>query len=95
MTAEDDAILEFLADLGEPLGERVGVPPLVVHHYLSDVLGQTDKSHSTIQRRMRLLADVGLIRRLDDHAFYEITDMGLRYLNEDLTDDEREQLRDK
>jgi DNA-binding IclR family transcriptional regulator len=94
MTADDDAILEFIAALGEPLGVRVGVPPLLVHYYLNEVLGQTDSSHSTIQRRMKRLSEVGLLRRDETHAFYSISDLGRRYLNEQLTDEERDELRE-
>lgn len=94
MVPVDDTILELLADLGEPLGQRVGLSPAIIYHYLHEELAVTDKSRSTIQRRLRRLHDAGLVGRVEDPVHYRITEFGLRYLDEELDQSDRQDLSD-
>jgi len=52
-------------------------------------------ARSTIYRAFDGLLEKGLIRTLDEEGtYYVITDLGRRYLNDSLTDEELEALRD-
>lgn len=69
MVPTDDAILEYVRDAGE-------VPPAVI--------GRNIDSHPNYTgQRCRVLADRGLLDRESD-GYYSLTDLGNRYLNEDL-----------
>jgi len=93
MNEVDDAILEFLDDLGQSGGEYVSLPPSPVHHHLVERLGVVDRDTSTFSRRMSKLADRGLLEKTDEEgSYYQITEKGLAYLSgeldaEDLEDD--------
>lgn len=50
-------------------------------------------SEGTVWNRVRVLNAAGLIERTDeDRGYYMITNMGKRYLTDDLLDEERQQL---
>lgn len=82
MTEVDDSILEFLKALGKPGGARVALPPRPVWQHLVVELGTVEKSASTISRRLKQLAERGLVEMQDeDAAYYRISDIGLAYLD--------------
>ncbi len=73
MKPADDAILEYIRDAGE-------VPPVVI--------GRNIDIHSKYAgERCRELAEHGLLDRADD-GYYSLTDLGERYLDEDLREGE-------
>lgn len=79
----DMDILEFLD--GHELEDFVA-PPSVIAANMS-------VSESNAQQRVRILAASGLIERTDDdRGYYAITDLGRRYLADDITDEERQEL---
>lgn len=89
MNEVDDLILEFFEELGEVGGAKVSMAPGNVHYHVAERLGQTEKSRSTFSRRMKNLANNGLLRVVDeDKSLYEITDMGHAYLAGDLDADD-------
>lgn len=74
----DESILEFLDENG------VAAPPAVVAFNLN-WRGIASPAHSTVKRRMRTLADHGLLARVDpDAGYYALTDMGRDYLTGDI-----------
>jgi predicted transcriptional regulator len=73
MTKSDDVILEFLEE------KDIAVPPMVISFNVSGV------SYPTVQRRVKELADNGLVTRYDDpQGYVEITEKGRAYLRGDL-----------
>jgi predicted transcriptional regulator len=83
MTRSDIAILRFLA------GHEIGpfeVPPLAIAR-------NTGTSESHTRARVRDLHRSGLIDRVEGvRGYYQITDLGERFVSNDLSDDERQQL---
>lgn len=80
MNETDDAILEYFEAL-ESAGFRTWLAPTPVWLNLTENLEVLDKSRDTISRRMGLLADMGLLERVDDkRGYYRITNEGLAYL---------------
>lgn len=83
MTRSDIAILRFLA------GHEIGpfeVPPLAIAR-------NADISESHTRSRVRDLDRGGLIERVEGvRGYYQITDLGERFVSNDLSDDERQQL---
>lgn len=70
----DEPILEFLAETG------IAAPPAVVAFNL-DWRGIASPAHSTVKRRMRTLADHGLLAKVaPDSGYYALTDTGRDYL---------------
>jgi hypothetical protein len=55
-----------------------------------------DKSASYVRRRMRGLATVGLLENVENAegkpGYYRLSDLGYRFLADDLSDDEREHI---
>jgi len=81
MNEVDDAILEFFADLDSENGD-IALTPGVVHYNIVIIRGASDKSRSTFSRRMSNLAEAGLLELVDeDRRLYQITEMGIGYLN--------------
>lgn len=75
MVPTDDAILEYVRDAGE-------VPPAVI--------GRNIDSHPNYTgQRCRVLADNGLLDREND-GYYSLTELGARYLDEELESGELE-----
>lgn len=53
----------------------------------------TPKTASTVRNRVRILKEAGLIEQTDEkRGYYQISDLGRRYLNDELTDTELEEL---
>ncbi|NLV09995.1 ArsR family transcriptional regulator [Halomicrobium mukohataei] len=69
MTKSDPAILELYDETG------IAMPPAVVSYNIEGI------SHPTVKRRLPILADNGLLKRIDDkQGYYQITDQGRDYL---------------
>jgi predicted transcriptional regulator len=50
-------------------------------------------AEGTVWQRMTVLKTAGLVERTDEErGYYKITDLGHRYLEDELTDDERQHL---
>jgi len=95
MTATDDAILEFLDDLESVDSHPVWMSARLITVNVVEERRRLDRSNTTIQRRLNeMLTDAGLVaRRGPDAPQYRITDLGLRYLHDELTDEEIDELR--
>ena len=73
MTKSDPAILEFFEET------EIAMPPAVVSYNITGV------SHPTVKRRLPILAEHGLLAKVDDSkGYYQITDRGRAYLEGDL-----------
>lgn len=84
MTDNDDTILEFLEDSG------LALPPRAMEYNLK-TRHQKEVSYSTINRRLKLLIETGLVEKeYEDGGFYAITDKGRAYLSGDLDASELE-----
>ncbi|MFD1527495.1 MULTISPECIES: helix-turn-helix domain-containing protein [Halobacteriales] len=92
----DELILEFLEAMGSPGGEAVALPPTSVWLNLAKVRESTDKRQNTVSRHMSALADAGLLEKVDkDRGYYTITDLGRRYVNNELSNEEIEEIKSK
>lgn len=81
----DVDILDFL---NEHAIEGFEAPPMAIAINM-------DLAEGTVWNRVRVLNAAGLIDRTDeDRGYYKITPMGQRYLADELTDDEHQQLED-
>lgn len=79
MTRSDDAILEFLRN--EP-GRPIRATPRVIECNI-------DFSISTVRGRLGELLDHGLVQYFDDElGIYEISQLGCRYLDGDVSKSE-------
>jgi repressor of nif and glnA expression len=77
MTSSDDRILELLADT-DAAHDRRGIEVNI------ELRGDTI-SYTTVQRRIPMLADVGLIEAVDEaENYYVITGRGRKYLSGEL-----------
>ncbi|THE64528.1 hypothetical protein D8Y22_12865 [Salinadaptatus halalkaliphilus] len=75
MKPTDDAILEYVRDARE-------VPPAVI--------GRNIDSHPNyVGQRCRILSENGLLNRAED-GYYSLTELGKRYLDEEIDPDELE-----
>ncbi|SEQ94520.1 helix-turn-helix domain-containing protein [Natrinema salaciae] len=73
MTKSDPVLLEFFEETG------IAMPPAVVSYNIDGV------SHPTVKRRLPVLEDHGLLRKVDDsRGYYRITDRGRAYLEGEL-----------
>jgi len=91
MNELDDSILEFFADLDEPEGERVALPPTAVWFNVSKIRGTTEKKQNTFSYRMNRLAKRGLLEKSDGgRGYYFLTENGRRYLEGDIDSSELE-----
>jgi predicted transcriptional regulator len=80
MMTADLYILDFFDQVG------ISLSPLVLAYEL-------DYTRQYVSKRCRTLTDVGLLtlpRGEDSYGLYELTDLGHRFLNDELTDEERE-----
>ena len=92
----DELILEFFEAMGSPGGEPVALPPTPVWLNLAEVREATDKRQNTVSRHMGDLASAGLLEKVDDdRGYYAITDLGGRYVNNELTAEERNEIQKK
>lgn len=88
----DDALLEFYDHIS-PDDDPVWMKPGNVYRNLVVEREIVDKGHATVVRHIQKLADAGLLQTADDDSgFYAITDLGRRYLDDELTENERKQL---
>jgi len=79
MTKSDPAILEFFEE------QDIAMAPAVVSFNVGGV------SHPTVKRRMPILADHGLLERVEGkRGYYQITEKGSAYLAGDLDASELE-----
>jgi len=82
MTRADDYILELLDNAD------IAANPATISYNI-------DYDRSYISKRCRILDAAGLVNREDaDRAMYRITDLGRRYLDDELTSSEEEDLAD-
>lgn len=86
----DNALLEFYELIGHPNDSPLWMKPGDVYRNLVKEQEILDKSKSTIVRHMQKLADAGLL--VKDGGFYAVTDLGIRYVRDELSDEEHEQL---
>jgi len=92
MTGLDESILEFLYALGEAKGRPVVMSPKDVRQNL-EFRDLVERSRSTYSRRMRKLAEAGLLTRLEEEgAYYHISDLGIDYIEGELGANELEDL---
>ncbi|AFK19039.1 ArsR family transcriptional regulator [Haloferax mediterranei ATCC 33500] len=76
MTGNDDKILELLAQGRLALNKKA----IMVNFELRDI----DISYSTVKRRLPMLEEAGLVKMVREQGgYYQITDDGLAYLNEE------------
>lgn len=79
MTKSDPALLEFFEETG------IAMPPAVVSYSIDGV------SHPAVKRRLPVLEDHGLLRKVDDdRGYYRITDRGRAYLEGELESEDLE-----
>jgi len=78
MTRGDDYILEFLRD------KNIVASPHVIALNI-------DFSKQYVNERIRILHAAGLVDRVQT-GIYQITDLGTRYLDDDLTQNEKTEL---
>ena len=81
-TIGDVDILEFLD--GHELDEFEATP--------AQIATNTTNAASTVRDRILVLRDAGLVERTDERGYYRISDLGRRYLSNDLTDGELDEL---
>ncbi|MFB6199215.1 MAG: MarR family transcriptional regulator [Halobacteriaceae archaeon] len=80
MTRGDDYILQFFVEAD------IAASPNVIGYNI-------DYSRQYVARRCSTLADGGLLNRVDEEkAMYRITDLGLNYIKDQLTDEEIERV---
>lgn len=80
MTKSDPAILEVFEEAG------IAIPPAVAEYNLKGV------SKSTIKRRLPVLVEHNLLRKVDEErGYYQITDLGRAYLAGDLDAEDLEE----
>lgn len=92
MTGLDESILEFMEALGTPVGEPVVVSPRMVKRNLEH-RDLVEKSRSTYSRRMRKLADAGLLIRMDGKgAYYYISKKGVDWVDGNLSAEDLEDI---
>lgn len=92
MNPIDESILEFMGSAGDVEGRPIAMTPRVIQKNLES-RDLVEKSMSTYSRRMKALADAGLLKRLEGKgAYYEITDLGTAYVEGELGAEELEDL---
>lgn len=92
MNELDESILEFLSEINAD--DQVSLPPTPVWYNIAEERDLTDKETNTFSRRMNNLAAAGLLEKVDENrGYYTITDIGERFLTNDLTDQEHRDLR--
>ncbi len=94
MSSLDNAIIEYFHALGRPGGEYVVESPGDVWYNLHEIRDETEKARNTVNRHVKHLASSGLLEQVE-HGRYRLTDLGWRLAQGDLTDEEREQLKDE
>jgi repressor of nif and glnA expression len=86
MNEKDDAILEYLQDVG------AAEPPKVIHWNLTEDRGQGDFSLKTLRRRLDRLEEASLVEvARESGRYFRITDQGERYLSGEYDVTEAEQ----
>jgi len=93
MSSLDNAIIEYFYNLGRPGGEYVVESPGDVWYNLHTIRDETEKARNTVNRRIGHLADHGLLEKVE-RGKYRLTDFGWRLAEDDLTPEEREELKD-
>lgn len=84
MSKYDTPILRALRESGFAL------PPAVIDYNLESRHG-IEISYSTINRRLKYLSDASLVvKEYEDGGYYGLTELGERYLDNELSDDEIE-----
>lgn len=90
MNELDELILEFFQAMGTPGGKTVAMTPMDAYENLAVRTSQTSKSKNTISRHMQILRAAGLLEMTsEDRGSYTITLLGLAYLEDDLTEQQR------
>lgn len=83
MTRGDNEILDFLA--GHEIDEFMQPPTAVAENI--------DMSKSHVQRRLQAMTDAGLLDRVGgEKGYYQLSELGWRYLANELTESEFETL---
>ena len=89
MTGVDHSILDWLGE------HNIVITPRVIFDNLERELPEAEvPSYRHVSRRVKFLADeVGVLKRYEGkRGKYMLSELGRRYLNDDLADDERERL---
>jgi DNA-binding PadR family transcriptional regulator len=76
MTETDVALLEWLDDM-KKYGPADAAPPKQIHLYMED-----PPTYSHLNRRLRKIADAGLVEKVEEGGYYEISELGQRYLHD-------------
>lgn len=88
MSKYDDPILRSLRESGYAL------PPAVIDFNLES-RHDVDISYSTINRRLKKLSSAGLVEKeYEEGGYYGLTDLGEKYLDDDLSAGESESIED-
>ena len=89
MTEIDDVILEYLHDIGAEHDFAIVQPPKTVWYNLVEELKVIDRSPATVRRRMNKLGEEGLLEEIDaDGTYYRISELGVRYVRDEVERDE-------
>lgn len=83
LSAVDDGLLRYMARHPD-----LGMPPKTWHH---NITKETRVSYDHLKRRLKLLEEAGLVEAEDDH-YYCISDLGVRYVNDEVSRDRMERL---
>lgn len=84
MTRSDLIIMSFLD--GHEEVEDLAVPPMVLSR-------NTTIAKSTARGRLGELNDAGLVEKMEDTGgYYQLTELGRRFLHEELTDEEQDMI---
>ncbi len=89
MTEIDDVILDYLFDIGREHDHRIVQPPKTVWFNLTEELEVIDRSPATVRRRMKELADRGLLEQIEvKGTYYRLSELGVRYVEGELSRDD-------
>ena len=86
----DLLILEFLEQATRSSDSPVAVPVGPIYHNIVDLRQQSEKTRSTFSRRCSHLADLGFLAdaEVSKTPYYQITDIGRRYIRGEMDRDE-------
>jgi len=83
MMRSDERIIEYLQNGGEP--DLIATPSVIAVNI--------DYKPDTVRKRLLPLRDAGLVGYYDeDRGMYELSDLGRRWINGELDDDEIDQI---
>lgn len=80
LSLKDGPILEFLDE------HDLALPPKAL--YLNLNRHGHEIGYSTVRERVRVLSDNGMLAEVEDGGYYAVTDLGRRWLADDVSADE-------